>query len=208
MGIVFEDGSFFRVIIRERVEGVVDKMTKQEARKWIKDQYQTLSVDYKKRANEDIQNQVLHMESYQQAKTIFCYVNMEHEVSTRIILEHALEEGKRVGVPLCYGKGIMDVREIKSLEDLEPGLWGILEPKKDLPVINQDEIDFGVIPCVSASLDGKRLGHGAGYYDRYLEGTAFEKVLVCFGKLILDNIPVDEYDVMMDQVICERRNQG
>ncbi len=64
----------------------------------------------------------------------------------------------------------MNVYEIHSLQELYPGAYGILEPKEDPERLIQPEaIDFAFIPCIA--MKQKRLGHGGGYYDRYLEKT-------------------------------------
>lgn len=44
---------------------------------------------------------------------------MENEVDTWPLIALALDQGKTVGVPLCIGKGIMEVRQIKTLADFE-----------------------------------------------------------------------------------------
>ena len=59
------------------------------------------------------------------------------------------------------------------------------------------------VPCISAGKDLRRIGHGAGYYDRFLPKTEAVKICLCFAKLLAENIPTDAYDVPMDMVITE-----
>ena len=179
-------------------------MTKQEARKQIKERIKKLDKGYKKQADQSIFEQVTALKEYQEAQTIFCYASMDNEVDTWLLITQLLEQGKTVGVPLCIGKGIMEVRQIKAVSDFEKGAYGIMEPSKDCPVLDKEEIDFALIPCVSADQKGRRLGHGAGFYDRFLQDTAFPKVLLCYKELLMDKVPIDEHDVLMDQVICDR----
>lgn len=178
-------------------------MTKKDARQFVAEKLKDLSADYKKNANQEIQKQVFQLERYEKADTIFCFVSMENEVDTKPIIEDALSKGKCVGVPRCVGKHDMVVCKINGFEDLTPGVWGILEPKLECEILSKDEIQLGIIPCVSANQNGLRLGHGAGYYDRYLENSDFYKVLICWRELLLEEIPTDEYDVTMDQVIYD-----
>ncbi len=180
-------------------------MTKKEVRKLIDSRKQKLSEVYKETANQSILHQVLGLKEYQEADTIFCYVSMENEVNTWPILGFALEQGKRAGVPLCIRKGIMEVREIKSFEDLKKGAYGIMEPNEYCKILPKEEIQLGIIPCVSADMHMHRLGHGAGFYDRYLQDAEFSKILLCWKKLMIENIPVDEYDVLMDKIIYEKK---
>ena len=72
-----------------------------------------------------------------------------------------------------------------------------------LPLIEADEIDFAVLPCVTCDHQGNRLGHGKGYYDRFLKGTKFSTCMICFEKLISGNIPMDDHDQKADSVITD-----
>lgn len=179
-------------------------MTKRQIRQMIQSKRQTLSEEYKESANQSILRQILELKEFQEADTIFCYVSTEDEVNTWPILGFALKQGKRVGVPICIKKGLMEVREIQSFEDLEHGYYGIMEPKKDCKVLSKNEVQLGIIPCVSADIHGNRLGHGAGFYDRYLEDTKFLKVLLCWKNLMCESIPMDSYDIQMDTVIFDK----
>ena len=69
--------------------------------------------------------------------------------------------------------------------------------------LSKEKIDMAVIPCVSADREGRRLGHGAGFYDRFLDGVTFPKILVCYKELMMDQVPTEEHDILMDQVICD-----
>lgn len=180
-------------------------MTKQEARRLIRAGRMKLSAQYREKADQIILDKILHMEAFRRAEVIFCYVSMKDEVNTWPVIAHALEQGKRVGVPLCIGEGKMEVREITSLDQLVKGTYGIMEPDPSCKKIQKEEIQLGLIPCVSADREGRRLGHGAGYYDRYLKDADFAKAALCWGKLMLDQVPVDDYDICMDWIISEEK---
>ncbi|MCQ2492114.1 MAG: 5-formyltetrahydrofolate cyclo-ligase [Lachnospiraceae bacterium] len=185
---------------------VLNKMEicdKQSVRKLVAARQKTYSKAWVEEQSVSIQNQILECEDFKNASAIFCYVNFGKEVVTVPIIETALSMGKRVGVPLCLGKGIMDVHEITSLDQLKPGAYGILEPDASTPLIDVKDIDFGIIPCVSCNKKGERLGHGAGYYDRYLSKGNFVKAILCFDEMMEEAIPTDEHDVLMDYVVSQ-----
>ena len=77
-----------------------------------------------------------------------------------------------------------------SYTHLEKGAYGIMEPSRRCPILSKEKIDVAVIPCVSADREGRRLGHGAGFYDRFLDGVTFPKILVCYKELMMDQVPV------------------
>ena len=147
----------------------------------------------------------MELNEYKSADCVFCYVSTEKEMDTFSILQDILQSGKHLGVPKCTGKGIMNVYEIHSLQELYLGAYGILEPKEDPERLIQPEaIDFAFIPCISCDRSGRRLGHGGGYYDRYLEKTHCVKAALCREELLVDEIPVEEHDLRMDFVISEK----
>lgn len=181
------------------------KEEKNKIRLEIKERLQHFTLEQVEENSKKISDFVLADRKYQEAKTIFCYIHMGKEVQTRIIIENALRVGKRVGVPLCIERGLMEVREITSYADLESGMYGILEPKKSTKRLAPKEIDYAIIPCVSCDLYKNRMGHGAGFYDRYLKQTQTFKVLLCFEEMMVEKIPTGRYDVPMDAIVTQRQ---
>jgi len=179
------------------------KEKKQGLRKIVKQEVLSLPEDYCQRADEEICKKVIHLPEYQHAKTIFSFVGSEGEVNTKPLLIDILARGKKLAVPKCVGKGFMEAYEIRSLEELRPGRYGILEPHSSCSILEPKEIDLCIVPCLACSTDGRRLGYGGGYYDRFLKRANFMKVALCRGRLLREDIPVGRYDVSMDKVISE-----
>ena len=65
------------------------------------------------------------------------------------------------------------------------------------------EPDLILVPCVAASPGGIRLGHGAGYYDRFLAEHSGKAVCLCFRALLRADLPMEETDIPMDLVISD-----
>ena len=160
------------------------------------------------RAGHAIALSVASMPEYHAAQTVMLFLSMANEPATGELVEKAINDGKRVCIPLCIDtkEHIMEAREYKGHEQLVKGAYGILEPSKDSIRESPSEIDLAIIPCVACDYKCNRLGHGAGYYDRWLDGTTFPKASVCFDSLVLDSeLPTDEYDQAMDYIITEKR---
>lgn len=182
-------------------------MTKREEKKQLRrlllEQMRALPPAYCRKADKAIYRHVAALPAYQTARTICVYVGMAHEIDTKPLIKRMLAEGKRVGVPLCVGKGVMEMREIGGLDELQAGTWGILEPAPDAPLLQPDEIDLGLIPCVSGNEAGQRLGYGGGFYDAYLAKAPFLRVLLCRKAMMTAPIPLEPHDAMMDVVVSE-----
>lgn len=180
-------------------------MNKPELRRLCKAISRGLTAEYRRAASASIAGQLIAVPGFRSAGTVFVYLSMESEPDTAPILEAALSAGKRVCVPRSYAPPRMDAVRYTSREELRPGRYGIPEPPPAAAVIPAREIDFAVIPCVCASLNGARLGHGAGYYDAFLgPHPRIETVCLCFGALLREDIPMSPSDIFIGQVISER----
>ena len=60
------------------------------------------------------------------------------------------------------------------------------------------------MPGVAFDKNKNRLGHGGGYYDRFInKGNKLFKLAVGYDYQILDSIPVDEHDERVDTIVTE-----
>ena len=176
---------------------------KQQLRAIVRRLEAALAPEYKAKSARSIAHRLLAMPEYQEAQTVFCFVGTDREIDTRPILEDALAAGKTLCVPLCTEPGRMESRQITDLNQLVPGRYGLLEPTADTPVSPVDAIDFAVLPCVTCNYLGQRLGHGGGYYDRYLQQITGTQAVLCRTALMCDEIPMEAHDRTIDFVICE-----
>ena len=177
---------------------------KQRLRRTMRALERQLSDKYKAASSRSICAHLLAMPEYQAASAVFCFVGTDHEIDTRPILAHALAAGKRLSVPRCTGPGIMELRQLRSLEELSPGAYGIPEPPESAPVMNPDDVDLAILPCLTCSHLGQRLGQGGGYYDRFLSNYRGGTVLLCREKLIREEIPLEPWDMPVPWVLTER----
>lgn len=177
---------------------------KRALRAEIKKRIPSIPAEQWKSAEQEICRKILELPEYQNADTIFCFVGREDEINTRPILADAWASGKRVCVPKCLRLGVMEAREIGSLDELIEVRLGLLEPGDESRCIPPGEIGFAVIPCASCNLSGHRLGFGGGFYDRYLRNAVFFRCLICRHELLTAGIPMEEHDVIPDMVITER----
>lgn len=168
--------------------------SKKELRNIFKEKLINLSDEYKEISSRKIFNKIINSKEYKQAKVIFVYVSMNDEVDTRKLIKYALNDNKIVAVPICISKTLMQARKIQNLDELKVGFGGILEPIDSKEIIRKEDIDFSIIPCISATLEGYRLGYGGGYYDRYFSDGGNGAIL-CRKKMLSKNLPIDDWDI-------------
>ena len=170
-------------------------------RRTIRTRAEALTEEYRRDADAAIRRAVLQSEIWQRAESVFVYVSMWKEPDTRPLLADALREGKALYVPLCRADWTMEAVRIRSLTQLRPGTRDIPEPPEDGE--RAQAPDLAVVPCVSASRDGRRLGHGAGYYDRFLAEHSGRAVCLCFRALLRGDLPTEGTDIITDLVISD-----
>ena len=81
----------------------------------------------------------------------------------------------------------------------------ILEPAAHTPTITPEEIDLLIVPGVAFTADGRRMGYGGGYYDRFIPQCTKARILaLAFEEQIVDDIPTESHDIIMPELIRMR----
>jgi 5-formyltetrahydrofolate cyclo-ligase len=65
--------------------------------------------------------------------------------------------------------------------------------------------DLVIVPGLAFTAAGDRLGQGGGWYDRFLAGVRPEctSVGVCFVEQIVEALPVEPHDIVVDHVVTD-----
>lgn len=154
----------------------------------------------------------MSLPEYALAETVLFYVDVRSEVRTRFDLPFALTSGKTLVVPWCNDAGELELFQLRDMNELAVGMYGILEPQKKLREQSQrrisiEAIDLAMVPGVAFDFQGARLGHGKGYYDKLLRDARPDTSLVglAFECQVFERIPTADHDVLMDQIVTEQR---
>ena len=190
---------------RKRVSAVYGgaKAEKQRIRQETRLISDRLTPEYRQEASREITRQVLALPFWAEAKTVMAYWSLPTEPDTREIMKTALREGKVLLLPRCLDSVRMTAIPVKDLQDVEPGTLGIPAPPLPEDGAEVSEPDLILVPCVSAAPHGVRLGHGAGYYDRFLAEHSGRTVCLCFRALLRADLPAEETDIPVDLVVTD-----
>lgn len=149
------------------------------------------------------------LESFAKARTVMAYIDVRTEVRTRQDLPTLLASGKRIVVPYCVDNEL-ELFLLEDMNELAIGMYKILEPKDELrPLpdkrVDVSELDLIMVPGVAFDPRGARMGHGFGYYDKLLELARRDTPLVAlaFECQLFPEIPTQDHDIFMDQIITE-----
>lgn len=161
------------------------------------------------------QDALLASPEWRNARQVLLYVAVRNETGTAKLLEAAWADGKRVLLPRCIVPPRADsngqpgcdnemcLAPCACAADLAPGRYGIAEPDPArCPAIDMDAEpafapDLAVIPGVAFDRRGNRLGHGAGYYDRFLAHPGMARtalVGLAYAFQIVPALPVAPWD--------------
>ncbi|MFZ5974301.1 MAG: 5-formyltetrahydrofolate cyclo-ligase [Bacillota bacterium] len=183
-------------------------MTQDKASIRIKSQERRKSIlALEKRFNsEKIVERILKKEQFMQAMVIMMYIPTDYEPDIHPLIEKAQSLGKTVCIPLCRQDKQMLAVVPDDWSALPVNCYGIGEPKEgEYTVIEPGEIDMVIVPGIAFDSQCNRLGHGAGYYDRFLSKCRPDavKVGVCFETQVYKEIPADDTDVPMDLLVTD-----
>ncbi|KAI9670975.1 MAG: hypothetical protein M1831_005060 [Alyxoria varia] len=172
-------------------------MSKSALRKTITQRLGDVSTDSVHRQSQNAVERLLQHPRYKSARRLSVFLSIAgKEIQTRNIVIDALKAGKRVFIPHVHKVATvptMDMLALNSLEDyeeLKTDKWGIPTLSKsgigdqenvmggiglttpdtqEVAIGEQSRLDLVVMPGLAFDSKLNRLGHGRGYYDRFLQ---------------------------------------
>lgn len=176
-------------------------MTKQELRRQMRAEKNRRTPDELHAMSERLVRCVLSLQEVKTAHIVLTYASLRDEVETDALLEALVKAGKTVLLPKVLDGERMEARRYTGRQDLREGAFHIMEPV-GVPFSSLDEIDLAIIPGMAFTPDGRRLGRGKGYYDRFLSQlpeSAF-RLGLCFPFQVVADIPTEPHDMRMNRI--------
>lgn len=145
-------------------------------------------------------------ERLRDAHTVVAFYSLPDEVCTHQLIDDLVAEGKKVLLPKVIDDTTMELRRYTGRHDLQEGAFHILEPSGVTEVVTEGRLLCDIlVPGMAFDAQGHRLGRGRGYYDRFLRTMgshpSVRTIGVCFDFQKVPEVPVDEYDMPVDEVI-------
>ncbi len=162
---------------------------------------QTLDEAYRTAADQAITSRLVAWVDMVGAATVGLYAALPGEVDLDPAVAPLLRAGVAVAYPRVEDDTTMTFHRVRAVPTLRRGTPAIREPSPGSPVVVPDTV---VLPGLAFDRRGGRLGHGAGYYDRWLAGhPGVRTVGVCHARLLVDEVPMLPHDVRADAVLTE-----
>ena len=170
-------------------------MTKQQLRRLIKDEFKRHDAEELSMMSADICHSIMTDPKVAEADTILAFWPMPAEPDIRPAIRQLHAQGKTVLLPRVISKTDMEFCTYEGDESLNAvPPYGILEPITSA-VTSVPSSSLMLVPGVAFDADGHRLGHGCGYYDRYLSCHPLATRAVAFPFQIVSHVPTTPLDV-------------
>eukprot|EP01134_Creolimax_fragrantissima_P001851 CFRG1851T1 len=185
-------------------------LTKKLLRKELNSMILSLSTVEKARQSLDVTEQVLQSSAYKTSRHVAVYLSTPEEIDTSLIIADIFKSGRVCYVPR-YTMTEMHMLKCSSeaeIASMPLTKWNIRQPKdydETLDAFHCRTLDMIIVPGMGFSVDGKRIGHGKGYYDKYITMCKKQVELSHVQTMGLglsvqkrNDIPIDPHDVMID----------
>lgn len=146
-------------------------------------------------------NRLETLDVFKQARRIALYHALPGEVETADFIEKWAET-KSLFLPVVEGNDL-SLHPYRGKESLQSGAFGIMEPGRE-EACRVDEIELMIVPGIAFDRRCNRLGRGKGYYDRLLTTGSIPKIGLCFSFQLVDEIPMEPFDIPMDWVVTDK----
>lgn len=176
-------------------------MSKAELRKEIRRRFSETTAEERLSWSEEVCNDLFDNEALVDASTVMAFYPLPDEVNILPLLDELVEIGVRVLLPEVVSDTEMVLRSYSPEATMLDGGFGT--KVSDTTVFTDyEQIDTILVPGVAFDNEGHRLGRGKGYYDRFLAQIpeSAVKVAVCFPYQIVEQVPAEEHDILMDYV--------
>lgn len=187
---------------------LTDIEKKKELRRLVSSMKKAIPVNERKSRSEKVIERLKKMPKFMQAGSVMLYWSLPDEVFTHDLVLDCAASGKKVYLPVVDGDDLR-IRRFTGMDTMREGeSFSIPEPSVDSEEVSLGDIDLVVVPGVAFDMRGGRMGRGKGFYDRLFSGAQNSpyKVGICFDFQIMDNIPMEAHDALMDAVLSETRS--
>lgn len=182
-----------------------DTQSKKEQRLKAMAGRKAMGPQQRERCSLAICRRLISLPAVQSADVILSYAATAEEADLSLFHKWAREKGKTLAFPRTMPHGVMEACAAGEADGWRTGMFGIPEPDgKGSLRLSPGEIRLVLVPCVAFDPEGRRLGHGGGYYDRYLPGCENARfAAIAFEAQKIPRVAAEEHDVGMDMIVTE-----
>lgn len=182
------------------------KRAKRDVRRRVLAERDALSLAQRTRLAQAATERFFSLPELSRAKTVLAFWSFGSELSTAPLIAGLHDRGAVVALPRIVD-GELEARSYRPGDPVTPTTFGAFEPDAGT-VLDPTEIDVIAVPAVAFDRDGRRVGYGGGFYDRFLLKTRRDatRAGIAYGMQLLApglELPDGHFDLRVDLVITE-----
>jgi len=186
-----ESGSPQKEALRRQMHGFLDSIPPKQASEW----------------SESLCQQVLELPEVANAESVLTCLSFGGEPDTWGLVGQLVALNRRVYVPRVEaGDSQLHIHSYPC--DLRMLSFGLRQPVPEAPEVAPTaidrEIDVVLVLGLSFGRNGYRLGHGGGYFDRFLSRHRLPAVGMAYDLQLVGRVPRESHDIPMSVIVTER----
>ncbi len=166
---------------------------KTNLRLWAKSIRKNLDTDAISRK---ISDKIRSLDVYKNAENVMIFYPLKYEIN----LLSLMEDNKQFYLPRVCGENLL-VCPFAKCDRLAKSEFNVSEPLTES--VSSDILDVVIVPALAVDTNNFRLGYGGGFYDRFLKASKAYSIVPVPQKLIVEKLPVDDFDVPVNCVVTE-----
>lgn len=186
-------------------------LSKQQLRRKLRQQRNSLSLREQHRREQQLCQRLLSLPELKNAQHIAAYWPANGEISTLSALKQWQQAGKNVYLPKILPQRQMQFVPFTQQTAFLKNHYGILEPQSRQRISPQ-RLDVVLLPLLAFDQQCNRLGMGGGYYDRafaFMQQQAWRKrpylIGVAHDFQQVDRLSCDPWDVPLTMVVSNNK---
>ena len=165
-------------------------------------------LNVREKYEKQLLNHLINKIKKESIQTIGFYYGFYPEINTKDYFDTLWREGVRIYLPRIQPKRQLSFHLYQPKDPLDSAFNGqVYQPRPDSSSINPNELDQLIVPGVAFRLDGHRIGHGGGYYDRLLASLSTKTVSLVFSEQMyaIDEWVAQDHDYPIDELLIAKK---
>ncbi len=203
---------------------------KEALRASMRERLSRLDGESRERGSEAVCRRLAALPAFAAAETVLVYLAMRGwreegrvaEVCCDGLIDACWASGKRVcGPRIDWASRLMTPAELRAGDEVEVRYYDVPEPRGEAAAVGLEEIGLVLTPGLAFDRERRRLGRGAGFYDRFLveydaargagkddAGRSGVVVGLAFDGQVVQRAPAEAHDRLVDVLVTETETIG
>ncbi len=176
---------------------------KQLFRKMLAERRRSIPPQEKLRKANVMTETVLTLSEVQAAEEIMVYASFGHEASTEALIAALLRSHGSVLLPYIQD-GKMEITRVLRDDPMVESNYGPQEPLNK-EALDPAVVEVVIVPGLGFDPQGRRIGYGRGFYDRFLARVPPHAVAIGFGfaEQLAERIPTEDHDITLHALVTD-----